>query len=103
MDIKLAKKLIRTVGSECGYTVSGKPSDNSFDVYFDRNRHGVAFQIKHSTHPKAEKNGWLQVHHYEGEPEEWGVALHSLRSIGDVVGFCQVLISFEKIKAKRKD
>ena len=55
MDIKLAKKLIRTVGSECGYTVSGKPSDNSFDVYFDRNRHGVAFQIKHSTHPKAEK------------------------------------------------
>lgn len=37
------------------------------------------------------------------EPEEWGVALHSLRSIGDVVGFCQVLMSFEKIKAKRKD
>ncbi len=103
MNRNLAKKLIRAIGEECGYTVSGKSTDNCFDVYIDREKHGIAFQIKHSTHARAEENGWLQVHHYEGEPEGWGPVLHSLRTIGDTVAFCQTLITFEKIKAKRRD
>ncbi|UGA52598.1 hypothetical protein [Dickeya fangzhongdai] len=102
MDRNLAKNLIRTIGKEYGYKVSGRLEDTDFDVYFARERHGIAFQIRHSTHSSAQDGGWLQVHHYEGEPEDWGPALHSLRTIGDVVAFCQTLITFSQIKSKRQ-
>lgn len=102
LDRDLAKKLIRAVGNEFKYEVSGKHSDAEFDVYLDREKHGIAFQIRHSTHPSAQDGGWLQVHHFEGEPATWGPALHSLRSIGDVVAFCQTLITFSQIKSKRQ-
>lgn len=102
MDRLLAKNLIRAVGKEYGYIVTGDVEDAEFDVYFDREKHGIAFQIRHSTHSTAQEGGWLQVHHYEGEPTYWGSALHSLRSIGDVVAFCQTLISFYQIKSKRQ-
>ncbi|MDH0353428.1 hypothetical protein [Morganella sp. GD04133] len=102
MNRSLAKKLIRTIGEEYEYTVSGNAEDTVFDVYFKREKHGIAFQIRHSTHPSAQEGKWLQVHHYEGEPENWGPALHSLRSMGDVVAFCQTLISFSQIKSKRQ-
>ncbi|MEO3736107.1 hypothetical protein [Shewanella baltica] len=102
MDRQLAKSLIRAVGHEYGYVVSGDDQDTEFDVYFDREKHGIAFQIKHSTHATARDGGWLQVHHFEGEPISWGPALHSLRSMGDVVAFCQTLITFAQIKSKRQ-
>ena len=102
LDRDLAKKLIRAVGSEYEYQVSGNPKDAVFDVYFAREKHGIAFQIRHSTHPSAQDGGWLQVHHYEGEPADWGPALHSLRTMGDVVAFCQTLITFSQIKSKRQ-
>ncbi|WP_152446733.1 hypothetical protein [Dickeya chrysanthemi] len=102
MDRQLAKDLIRAVGKEYGYKVSGDLEDAGFDVYFAREKHGIAFQIRHSTHPSAQDGGWLQVHHYEGEPADWGPALHSLRTIGDVVAFCQTLMTFSQIKSKRQ-
>lgn len=102
MDRQLAKNLIRAVGSEYGYVVSDNAQDAVFDVYLDREKHGVAFQIRHSTHQAAKEGQWLQVHHFEGEPAVWGPALHSLRSIGDVVAFCQTLITFAQIKSKRQ-
>lgn len=70
MDRKLAKKIIRAIGTENGYIVSGKLGDDRFDVYIDRNKHGIAFQVRHSCHSSADEGGWLQIHHYEGEPEE---------------------------------
>jgi hypothetical protein len=102
MDRQLAKNLIRAIGTEYGYMVSGSEQDTEFDVYFARDKHGIAFQIKHSTHSSARDGGWLQVHHFEGEPADWGPALHSLRSMGDVVAFCQTLITFSQIKSKRQ-
>jgi hypothetical protein len=32
---------------------------------------------------------------------DWGPALHSLRTMGDVVAFCQTLITFSQIKSKK--
>lgn len=101
LDRDLAKGLIRAVGAEYDYRVSGDLEDSVFDVYFAREKHGIAFQVRHSTHPSAQEGQWLQVHHYEGEPAAWGPALHSLRTMGDVVAFCQTLIGFSQIKSKR--
>ncbi|MEE4461361.1 hypothetical protein V2S84_04325, partial [Azotobacter chroococcum] len=98
MDRSLAKRLILEVGHQYGYETSGTESDSVIYVYFDRSKHGIAFQIRNSTHARATEEGWLQIHHFEGEPEEWGPALHSLRTIGDVVAFCQTLITFDQIK-----
>lgn len=103
MDKALAKKLILQIGKEFGYQTEGQETDPVIYVYFDRSKHGIAFQIKNSTHSRATEEGWLQIHHFEGEPEEWGPALHSLRTMGDVVAFCQTLITFDQIKSKRKE
>ena len=45
LDRDLAKKLIRAVGSEYEYQVSGNPQDAVFDVYFAREKHGIAFKL----------------------------------------------------------
>ena len=102
MKKEIAKRLILDIGYEYGYQTEGTENDSTIYVYFDRAKHGIAFQIKNTTHPRASEEGWLQVHHYEGEPEEWGPALHSIRSMGDAVAFCQTLIAFSQIKSKRK-
>ncbi|WP_162629652.1 hypothetical protein [Aeromonas caviae] len=102
MNRQLVKNLIRSIGEEYGYEVSGNETDAEFDVYLAREKHGIAFKIKNSTHDSARQGGWLQVHHYEGEPANWGPALHSLRTMGDVVAFCQTLITFAQIKSKRQ-
>jgi hypothetical protein len=57
LDRDLAKKLIRAVGSEYEYQVSGNPQDAVFDVYFAREKHGIAFQIRHSTHLSTRWHG----------------------------------------------
>jgi hypothetical protein len=38
LDRDLAKKLIRAVGAEYEYQVSGNPQDAVFDVYFAREK-----------------------------------------------------------------
>lgn len=100
MNKELAKKLMMEIGHEYGYEVYDGGS--TIEVYFDRAKHGIAFKIKESTHPVAKEEGWLQVHHWEGESEEYGPALHSLRTMGDVIAFTQTLITFSQVKSKRK-
>jgi len=100
MNKELAKKVMMEIGHEYGYEVY--EGSSTIEVYFDRAKHGIAFQIKESTHPTAKEEGWLQVHHWEGESEEYGPALHSLRTMGDVIAFTQTLITFSQVKSKRK-
>jgi len=98
MDRAFAKKILLEIGDECGYTVHDGGSE--IQIYFDREKHGIAFKIKDSTHKTAKNAGWLQVHHWEGD--DWGPALHSLRSLADVLAFSQTLITFSSIKSKVK-
>lgn len=100
MDRVFAKKILLEIGDECGYIVHNGGSE--IQIYFDRTKHGIAFQIKDSTHETARNEGWLQVHHWEGELSDFGPALHSLRSLADVLAFSQTLITFASIKSKRK-
>ncbi|MFL1802998.1 hypothetical protein ACJW8F_16625 [Plesiomonas shigelloides] len=99
MDKKLAKDVMMSIGHEYGYEVYDGGSE--IEIYFAREKHGIAFKIKDSTHAKAKEGNWLQVHHWEGESGEYGPALHSLRTMGDVIAFTQTLITFSNIKSKR--
>ncbi|UTV30809.1 hypothetical protein [Photobacterium atrarenae] len=97
MDKQQAKELIAEIGREQGYHVY---EDNTqLQIYFERDKHGVAFKIVDSTHERARQENWLQVHQWECD--DFGAALHSLRSLSDVVAFCQTLVTFSQIKARR--
>ncbi|EHR5764767.1 hypothetical protein HJ105_10720 [Vibrio parahaemolyticus] len=100
MDKQLAKDIMMSIGHEYGYEVYNGGSE--IQIYFDRTRHGIAYQIKDSTHSKAREGNWLQVHQWEDEINDFGPALHSLRSMGDAIAFTQTLITFASIKSKRQ-
>ncbi|NMT18503.1 hypothetical protein HKA99_29615, partial [Vibrio parahaemolyticus] len=51
MDKQLAKEIMMSIGHEYEYEVYDGGSE--IQIYFDRTKHGIAYQIKDSTHPKA--------------------------------------------------
>ncbi len=53
MDRQLAKNLIRSIGEEYGYEVSGNETDAEFDVYLARegaNKRGNSSRLTQSFH-----------------------------------------------------
>ncbi len=96
MDIKKGMDIIKVVSEEQGFEIEGDGKE--FSITKDQ-WHSVAFLVKENS------AGYLQVHQWEDikdlEDGDWGRAVYSLRSITDVIQFCNIVKMSVEIHAKR--
>ncbi|MDO8698012.1 MAG: hypothetical protein Q7J74_12965 [Pseudomonas sp.] len=89
--------IIKAAAEEHEYEIVG--SDKKFSIFIDR-YNAVAFEIWDNT------AGYIQVHQWEGGDDEssgqYGRAVYSLRSVSDVVKFCNIMIASSEIRARRR-
>jgi hypothetical protein len=91
------KDIIKKVALENKYIVGD--GTKLFIVQYDDKWNAVDFRILENA------DGYLEVHQYEEkreeEPERYGRAVYSLRTISDVILFCELLINSVTIRARR--
>jgi hypothetical protein len=95
MDIDQWHELIKQVGKENDYVFESK------DLYIDRH-HAVAYYTNVN-----KDTGYIEISEWqpcEKEQGTWekGRAVYSLRSLNDVIQFCNILVSGQGIRAKRR-
>lgn len=90
--------LIKKIAEEQGYEIEG--SDKQFYISIEH-WNAVAYKITENS------VGYLQVHQWEEDSEDengcYGRAVYSLRTVTDVVQFCNVLLASASIRAKRQN
>ena len=94
-QFKLWLDFIQEVAEEKSMKVDR--SETVLRVY-DDTVHGAAFEIKKN------RVGYLQVHAWEKLKKKsgYGRAIYSIRSAGDVVSFCNVIVASNNLRAKRR-
>ena len=91
-------KIIQDVANEQNYEIEN-PDYRKFQIFIDR-WNAVAFQVFNNT-----SSGYIEVSQWEGESEEdagYGRGVYSLRSMSDVIEFCNILIASANIRARRR-
>ncbi|PHR58997.1 MAG: hypothetical protein COA44_02280 [Arcobacter sp.] len=90
MDIELGIIIIKEVARENGFKITDGTS--SFQIFKDR-VHPESFKVQ-------KKNDDLLI--YQWEDEDYGKnCIYSLRSLNDIVKFCNVLIASTDIRGGR--
>lgn len=95
MDLELALKLIKTISEESGYVIDSEGS-NQFEIYQEQ-WHGSAYWVQ------INSSGYVEVSPWESKEESYDRALYSLRSMSDVIQFCNILVQGEELRAKRRN
>jgi hypothetical protein len=96
MELKTALELIENIAKEHNYHMEQIES-NFWEAYIDRD-HGIAYGIS------CNQSGYINIRHWEGKQYgdgQYGRSIYSLRTIKDVVKFCNIMVSSEEIRAKR--
>jgi hypothetical protein len=89
----LALRVIKAIAKELGYEVTAGARD--FEITSSL-WHSVAFRI-------FVQQGYIAVSPWEDKGSgSYGRAIYSLRSMEDVMQFCQILICSSSIRAKRR-
>jgi hypothetical protein len=94
MDSQKGIKIIKEVAKENNFELSS--GEKYFEVYKDKH-HSVSFRIS------LNNANYLQVHQWEEDEGEghYGRCIYSLRSLNDVIKFCNLLIISSDIRAAR--
>ncbi len=94
MQPKTWIRFIKEVAQENGFYLS--PGKDYFEISKEQ-KHSAYFHIRNNP------SGYLEVCMWEGDDQNgnWGRAIYSLRTTGEVVEFCNILISSAHLRAKR--
>lgn len=93
LKLKNAFWIIRHFAEEIGYDIEEIGEEN---IQLHLNKfHAVDVEVT------SNSSGYIQCKQWDENREEYNRAVYSLRSVSDVVRFCNILELSEQIRAKR--
>lgn len=87
--------IIKNFAEETGYFVE-EINDEHIQVHLNK-FHAVDFDVL------SNSSGYIQCKQWDENREEYNRSVYSIRSVTDVIAFCNILEASAKIRAKRAD